>query len=197
MAVPQAVSFDGVVLAGGRSRRMGRDKALLPAPDGRALWQRQVELLRSAGVQRVWISAREDQTWAVPEAAVVRDEVTDAGPLAGVVAAWRRSQATHLIVLAVDLPDLPLSWLLRLQQASAVDVGVVGLRPGGPFEPLAASYPRSWRPAWEDALGAGRLGLQRLLIEARSSGALREIMIGPENAPWFRNLNTPADLASE
>lgn len=67
----------------------------------------------------------------------------------------------------------------------------------GVFEPLAACYPRAWLPSWRAALHDGRLSLQPLLREAYERGALAAEPIGSAETPWFRNLNTPADLASE
>ncbi|MBL9205459.1 MAG: molybdenum cofactor guanylyltransferase [Opitutaceae bacterium] len=190
-------TFDGVLLAAGRSRRMGSDKALVPVAGGRVLWERQVDVLRAAGVRRLWISARPDQGWVPAGAAVVTDERADAGPLAGVVAAWRKSEASHLLVLAVDLPDLPASWLARLMARAKEDCGVAGCHPTGIFEPLAACYPRAWLPDWSAALQSGRLSVQQLLSEADAGEQLVKMPIGSAETPWFRNLNSPADLRSE
>lgn len=197
MSAPSFPSFDGVLLAAGRSRRMGSDKALLPVAGGRVLWERQVDVLRAAGVLRLWISARPDQGWVPAGAAVVTDERADAGPLAGVVAAWRKSEASHLLVLAVDLPELPVSWLNRLMARVEADCGVAGRHPTGIFEPLAACYPRNWLPGWSAALQSGRLSVQKLLAEADAGGQLVKMPIASGEAPWFLNLNSPADLRSE
>jgi molybdopterin-guanine dinucleotide biosynthesis protein A len=190
-------SFDGVLLAAGQSRRMGSDKALIPVAGGRTLWERQVDVLRAAGVRTVWVSARPDQGWVPRDATVVTDERVDAGPLAGVVAAWSRSEASHLLVLAVDLPALPVSWLARLMDRADDAGGVAGRHPTGVFEPLAACYPRTWLSSWRAALQDGRLSMQPLLREAYERRALVAEPIGAAETPWFRNLNTPADLASE
>jgi len=188
------LTFDAVLLAGGRSRRMGSDKALLTTPSGELLWQRQWRLLGEAGAGRRWLSVRADQTWVPPAVPTVRDLQPDAGPLAGVIAAWEESAATHLLVLAVDLPVLPVTWLIRLKQRARPGCGVAGRHPEGHFEPLAAVYPRSWLPLWVEALNQGATGLQRLLHAALESDRLQVEPIGPADAPWFHNLNTPGDL---
>ena len=57
--------FSAVVLAAGYSKRMGRDKALLPAPaDGVPLWDRQRRVLAEAGAAEIFLSARDGQRWA-------------------------------------------------------------------------------------------------------------------------------------
>jgi len=188
------LTFDAVLLAGGRSRRMGSDKALLATPSGEPLWQRQWKLLGEAGAGRRWLSVRVDQAWVPPDVLTVRDSQPDAGPLAGVIAAWEASAATYLLVLAVDLPDLPAGWMIRLRQLARPDCGVAGRHPGGQFEPLAAVYPRSWLPQWAGALRQGNSGLQRLLLEAFEGERLHAEAIRPEEAPWFHNLNSPVDL---
>jgi len=173
---------------------MGSDKALLATASGEPLWQRQWRVLEEAGTGRRWLSVRADQAWVPPEVPTVRDAQSDAGPLAGVIAAWDASTATHLLVLAVDLPALPVDWMIRLRQLARPGCGAAGRYPGGHFEPLAAVYPRSWLPQWVGALNQGASSLQRLLHAALEADRLRVEPIGPAEAPWFHNLNTPADL---
>lgn len=184
-----ACKSSGVVLAGGRSRRMGREKALLEV-NGEPLWQRQMRVLREAGVAEVWLSARPEQTWAVTGGAdgVVHDAIPDAGPLAGIVAALHAMRGTHLAVLAVDLPRMEPAWLRTLVGRCRLGFGGVGRR-GGFFEPLAAIYPREILAAAEAALTSGERSLQRLLAAEAERFAVVEI--GAEEAAWFENWNEP------
>lgn len=187
-------SFDGVLLAGGRSLRMGTDKACLTLPDGSALWRRQRAVLEEAGAATVFLSVRPEQTWADAEAHRVEDCLPDAGPLAGIVAAFERSRATHLHVLAVDLPRLPARWLRELSRHCRIDTGACGRHADGTFEPLAAVFPVSWLPEWRAVLVAGDRSLQRLLTRAWERGALLAKPIETAQADWFHNVNRPADL---
>lgn len=76
-------------MAGGRSSRMGRDKALL-CEKGEAWWQRQTRILAASGADPVWLSRRGGQV--VPEGCMcIHDLVTDRGPLAGIQAALKAS----------------------------------------------------------------------------------------------------------
>ncbi len=143
--------FSAVLLAAGRSTRMGRDKALLAGArdvasngaDGAAragelvpLWQRQREVLARAGAAEILLSARAEQAWAANAlaagkfAAIVRDASPDCGPLAGIVAALRRAAHPHLAVLAIDLPRMQAAWLTALLAECALGVGGVGRRRG-------------------------------------------------------------------
>src|SRR5262245_21418784 len=73
------VQFSAVLLAGGKSSRMGRDKAALVV-DGVPLWQRQLATLRAAGAREVFVSGAARGPWTGMEC--IHDEVKGAGPLA-------------------------------------------------------------------------------------------------------------------
>jgi len=166
---------------------MGRDKALLLV-DGQPLWARQVAILREAGAEEILISARPEQMWVPEGAIVVRDLVSDAGPLAGIAAALARCETSHLIVLAVDLPQMPAAWFRQLWVHCRPGVGAVG-RNGKFFEPLAAIYSRELLPLAQAALAAGNYSLQRLITQAGERFQVRDI--SAEEAPWFANWNEP------
>jgi len=196
------MKFSAVVLAAGRSRRMGSDKALLCVEE-RTLWQRQCDVLREAGATEVFLSARTDQLWAEDPAvvgrfdAIVRDVKPDCGPLGGIVAALERASCSHLAVLAIDLPAMDAAWFHRLATLAVQgepEVGVVGRREGY-FEPLAALYPKT---AYEVALAAlttGDYSLQRLIAQGVSRGLFREIEIAPAEGGRFANWNEQRSLS--
>ena len=184
-------SWSAVVLAAGRSTRMGSDKAILPAADGRAMWERQGSVLQAAGATEIFISARPEQAWVPAGVAVVRDARADAGPLAGIVAALERAAHGHLMVLAVDLPAMRAEGFGELRARCGPGVGAVGRHSGatGCFEPLAAIFPREILPAARAALGRGEGSLQRLIAAEAARFAVREI--GADEAAWFENRNEP------
>lgn len=184
-----SVTFSAVLLAGGHSTRMGGDKALLPF-EGRALWERQWALLEEVGVAQKFLSARADQDWVPEGITVVRDGLTDAGPLAGIAAALSQAETTHLIVLAVDLPQMQAVWFDALREDCAMDVGAVGKR-DGLYEPLAAIYPCSLRESAEQALQSDDRSLQRFI--ARADVAMKSREISPTQAGLFANWNRPSD----
>lgn len=101
----------GIVLAGGRSSRMGRDKAMLDW-HGRPLLARQLERLRAAGVDAARVSGRRPDYDGIPDA------MPDAGPvggLAGIAAAV--TGTVQLLVVPVDMPLLTPDLLARLRTA--------------------------------------------------------------------------------
>lgn len=184
--------FSGVLLAAGRSRRMGSDKALLDR-DGAPLWQRQRAVLAAAGAREIFLSARPEQSWAAAApgfAAVLHDAMPDGGPLVGITAAIERQSHPHLAVLAVDLPRLPAAWFAILLAKCGSGVGCVGRR-GDRFEPLAAVYPREMKwLAWEH-LARGEFALQPLIGAAIGQGRLQVTDVQPDQEAWFENWNEP------
>lgn len=147
----------GVVLAGGRSLRMGRDKAWLEV-GGKPLLLRQLGLLTEAGLRNIAIAAGPEDRDPLPctpaEIPLLRDLHPGLGPLAGVERGLRWARGLRpdpddgwTLVLAVDLPGMSAGWLRRLIAAIRPGSGCVALH-GDRLEPLAAIYPnRSWAVA--------------------------------------------------
>jgi molybdopterin-guanine dinucleotide biosynthesis protein A len=188
-------AFSGVVLAAGRSSRMGREKALLEI-DGIPLWQRQRDVLAAAGAAEIFLSARPDQSWAWNAqgfTALIHDAMPSSGPIAGISSALERASHPFLAVIAVDLPAITADWFRGLLAACTTGCGVVGRR-GEAYEPLAAVYPREikWR-VWE-ALAGGQYSLQELMKAAVAQALMRERQITAEEVSLFANWNREADL---
>ncbi len=95
--------YSAVLLAGGKSSRMGCNKAFLQIA-GKPLWQRQLATLRRLSPEQLMISGPAREEWKDNE--IVADEIANAGPLAGISAALRRCTTPRLVVLAVDLPKI-------------------------------------------------------------------------------------------
>ncbi len=183
-------SFSAVLLAGGKSSRMGRDKAFLEI-DGVPLWRRQIETLRALSPAEVFISGPAREEWR--GFAVVADEIPEAGPLAGIAASLRRCAASHLAVLAVDLPRMTPDFLRSLLALCAPMGGVVAMADSF-YEPLAAVYPEAFLPLADAYLARGELSLQRVVASAVATGMLRERPLTPDEQSLFLNVNTPGDL---
>ena len=184
--------FAAVLLAGGQSRRMGRDKALLPLPDGRLLWERQLGILRELGPAELFISGfvRPGFPEDVP---LLADELPGRGPLGGIAAALAAMRSPRLVVLAVDLPAMTAGFLSRLLGESPDGRGIVP-RHGGPngfYEPLAAVYPVGCRTLARERLAGEDWSLQTFVRAA--GGALREHQIAATEEPLFANWNAPLD----
>lgn len=138
----------GLVLAGGRSTRMGTDKAALIHPDGRSLARRTYDLLAGAGCVDVVLSLRHDQEIPVgfsdlPDLAIIRDPIdSTGGPLVGIVAAMSLHPGADWLVLACDLPRLDAATLSHLVASKHPDELFLSYRSefDGLPEPLCALY---------------------------------------------------------
>jgi molybdopterin-guanine dinucleotide biosynthesis protein A len=182
----------GLLLAGGRSQRMGRDKAALDW-QGRPLGEHQAASLAASGVWPLQLSCRAEQTWTPAGFTRVEDR-TDAGALGAFVAALASSPAPVTTVLAVDLPLVTSGLLANLTgRAREEQISIVPLH-NETFEPFAAAWHRSALPALQTALVANR-SLQETCAELLATGLLQPHALTPEESRQLANLNTPADLA--
>jgi molybdopterin-guanine dinucleotide biosynthesis protein A len=188
--------LSGVVLAGGLSTRMGSDKALVEF-EGVPLWRRQYNLLAQAGASDRMLSVRAEQKWPPLDVTRVVDATPDLGPMAGIAAALAKLRGSHLLVLAVDMPRVPLVWFARLRERCAERIGVVGARADGNFEPLAAIYPQAMLPMVRAAVSDRELSLQKLIGRGVEEGFLRVQEIPAAEAAWFENWNDPADVSGQ
>ncbi len=184
--------FAAVLLAGGRSRRMRQDKALLPLPDGRRLWERQLAVLRALEPAELFISgpAREGFPLDVP---LLADDASGLGPLAGIAAALQVIRSPRLVVLAVDLPAMTTGFLRGLLIGGTV-VGVVPQMDDGFFEPLAAVYPREALATAEALLPGGDRSLQSFVRSLVGTGLVNARPVAGTDNKLFTNWNSPQDL---
>lgn len=180
------------ILAGGKSTRMGSDKAFVML-DGRTLLARSLDEARCvAGDVRIVGSAEKFAAFAP----VVEDVFRDCGPLGGIHAALRASSANLNLVLAVDVPfaarELLRYLIMRAQRSSRV---VTVPRVGGGWQPLCAVYRREFAGTAETALRAGRYKIDALFAEVNVQAIQEAELAQAGFAPaLFRNLNTKHDL---
>jgi molybdopterin-guanine dinucleotide biosynthesis protein A len=135
----------GLVLVGGQSQRMGRDKALLTYGDGRTQLEVTSSLLQGV-CQQVFISQRKEQGFPIPaDTKAVYDSVDEVkGPLCGILSAMRAHPEAHWLVLACDLPYLKITTLEKLIaefQKEAPQLMAYRSTHDGLPEPLCAIYP--------------------------------------------------------
>ena len=142
--------FSAVILAGGQSRRMGRDKAWLPI-NGEPLLARQIELMHQLSPVEVFISGRMDTDYSSFQCPVLQDRFPDAGPLAGIERALAVASSSLVLVLAVDMPNISVPFLRTLADQCAEGHGLIP-RLKNSIEPLVAFYPKCAQPLAESQL---------------------------------------------
>ncbi|GAC1456711.1 MAG: hypothetical protein PVS2B3_04120 [Steroidobacteraceae bacterium] len=180
----------GLVLAGGRSLRMGRDKATLPYGDGTPQLERAVALL-GRHAARVYVSVRADQA-ADPlraQFAQIKDLHENLGPIAGLLAAQAQHPEVAWLVLACDLPlldDASLTHLVSKRDATRTATAYRSSHDGLP-EPLCAIYEPVSREALSVWVAAGKQCPRKFL-----SGADVALLDEP-NPRALDNINTPPE----
>jgi molybdenum cofactor guanylyltransferase len=183
--------FSALVLAGGRSSRMGSPKALIDM-DGIPLWLRQAALLQSLRPAELLISAGSDWYPGGGPWRVVNDRSPGRGPLGGIDAALATMETDLLLVLAVDMPAMSAEFLGALIDRAG-PLGVVPVD-AGLYQGLAAVYPKSSSLLVEESLCGDDYSLQRLMISAVAQGLMTALPISDADRPLFRNVNNPDDL---
>src|SRR5437762_7064366 len=128
--------LSAVLLAGGESHRMGRDKATVYYK-GEPLWRRQSGLLLTISPLEILISARGDPSWRSSDMRFVPDVPPSCGPLSGLAAAMTAMRGTHLLVLAIDMPLMTDAYLRNMYDLAGPGKGVLPTIRSRP-EPLAA-----------------------------------------------------------
>lgn len=145
--------FSMIVLAGGKSSRMGMDKADLYIGD-RTFLQIQIEKGKCLGIEDIQVSGYHGTNCDIP---VTQDRIPGKGPLGGLEICLRRAKNEKCLVLGVDIPLVPVSELKRLLRASAgSDAMAMILKQGGREQPLIAVYSRSLADAMLEEITCGK-----------------------------------------
>jgi len=192
--VRDGIKFDvtAFVLAGGKSSRMGSDKAFLEL-GGETLLSRALQAAGSVAGE-VRIVGAPQKFAAFGE--VIEDVYRGQGPLGGIHAALSNSQTELNLVLAVDLPFVGREFLeFLLLRARESDAMVTVPRAGGGLQPLCAAYRRGFAEVAERSLRAGNNKIDSLFATLETCVIEEdELARAGFSVEMFRNLNTPEEL---
>lgn len=186
------MKFSAVILAGGKSTRMGRDKAWVEH-DGKPLVQLAVEKVRELGVAQIFISGRPDKDYSRLKCRVLFDLEPGFGPMGGIERGLHECVSPLLLVLAVDLPRMTTAFLRKLSARCDPLTGVVPtLR--GELEPLAAIYPKRCHAIAFDFIARSRYAARNFAEACLREQAVRKHPVGQADAGCFGNWNRPEDV---
>jgi molybdopterin-guanine dinucleotide biosynthesis protein A len=181
-----------VILAGGQSRRMGFNKALLEV-GGRPLIRVLTDRIRPLTGQ-ILISSNDDSSYEFLHLPVVPDQYVGHGPLAGFHAAMLWKICPLYIVLACDLPNLQAPLLRNLISFAKGFDAAIPRTQDGLAHPLCAVYRRTCLPSVEKALIRGA----NKVIESFLDDSISVRWVGPDEGQFrtedLANINTPEDL---
>lgn len=183
----------GVILAGGKSRRMGTNKALLPYR-GQPLIEHIARVMQKV-FERVIIVADEGEAYRFLNLPFYPDIHKDCGPLGGIHAAFHQTSADALFVVSCDLPGLTpklIEYILNVEAHASAVIPTSDER----LHPLCGLYRRKMLPQIEQAIRDGALAIHTLLEKV---GAVT-VPITPElpfyTKQLFSNVNSPDDFAA-
>jgi phospholipid/cholesterol/gamma-HCH transport system ATP-binding protein len=187
------VAVTAFILAGGKSTRMGTDKAFVSL-NGQSMLARMLDSAHSVTRDvRIVGEARKFAQFAP----TVEDVFQDCGPLGGIHASLRASSTELNLILAVDLPFVSpplLQYLITRAQSSPGAIATVP-HAGGGWQPLCAVYRRELADAAESAIRRGRYKIDELFDVVRTQPIEEAELAGAGFLPaMFRNLNTKEEL---
>ncbi len=183
------MTLAAAVLAGGRSSRMGTNKALIEV-DGRAMADRVLDAARAVGVDPVVILGGDPYELAALSAPVVLDRYPGEGPVAGVLGALRHFEgaAERVLVLPCDLAHVDAATLLPLIEAEAGDgFSQVWVAATERLEPMCAIWSIQAADRIQELFDAGERALHAVISE------LPHVAVTVDPA-GLANINTPDQL---
>lgn len=179
------------ILCGGKSRRMGFDKAFLKAQEQYLLLQT-VRTLESLFEQTVLVSntkAKFEDRADFGKLPVIEDLYTEKGPMGGIVSALKQVQTEYIFVMACDMPLTDISLIERMYKKLGQEQVLVCSHQGR-LEPLFAFYHKSCIPVFETQIEKGELRPR----SAFSSLNVEVYDLRDGETRDFVNLNTPEDV---
>lgn len=191
-ALPK-LNATGILLAGGKSSRMKRDKAFLEL-QGKSLAERSIEVLKAV-FSEVLISSNKPELFTSFALPVIQDETPNRGPLEGLYQGLRAARYDEVFFVACDMPFLD-EKLIRYLAAWSPDYDVVVPKLESGLHPLHAFYHRRCLAVIKNNLEAGLLKIMDIYsscsVKFVSEAELAEFS-KLENA--FCNVNTPKEWA--
>lgn len=183
------MNLSAIILTGGKSRRMGQDKALLVF-ESHSLLQRAVSLCQ-ASCRHVVISSN-TSTHTMGDIPLIADEIPDCGPMGGLYSCLKNTPTTWSFLLSVDAPFVPPAFINYLWQNTHGYEAVVPVHQNGK-EPLVALYHKNILGMLEQCLQASEYKMHSLLQQINTHFVKADKWV-QQYPNIFCNLNRPEDL---
>jgi molybdenum cofactor guanylyltransferase len=181
----------GVILAGGKSRRMGRDKAFLPFGKG-LLIERVIEVIQQVTADVILIANTPEQYQRF-DLPMFSDVIPDAGSLGGIYTGLVYAKTPYSLCLACDMPFVKPAFL-RILCDTAAEADVVIPKNAEDFQPLCAVYSQACREPIRQRIDAGRLKITGFFDQVRVRVIEGDLLAryDPHDVMFF-NANTPEE----
>lgn len=185
------LKMQGIVLAGGKSRRFGQDKALAKVGE-LTLLEHAIGLLQSLALE-VTIITQAARNYSFPHCTIIEDLIPEKGPLGGLYTACAYYKKTSLLVLTCDMPGLrPAILQTLLQHYDPEKEAVVFTRDHQKIQPFPGIYQTSIGTKIRIALSCNKLSMHTLLDQLEST----RLSADPLSSKTFLNINHIRDLES-
>jgi molybdenum cofactor guanylyltransferase len=185
------IQVTGVILAGGKSRRMGRDKAFLPFGKG-VLIERVIEVVRAVTDELLLITNTPEQyqRFGLP---MVSDVIPEAGSLGGIYTGLVHAKTPYSLALACDMPFVKPAFS-RFLCDIAGEADVIIPKNAEDFQPLCTVYAQACREPIRQRIEAGRLKITGFFDQVRVRVIEGEVLAryDPHDVMFF-NANTPEE----
>lgn len=193
----------GVVIAGGRSSRMGQNKALLEHPMGDSLFWEVAHAKLASVCDLVGVSLAGDEHGLIDALAmrsipVHADQSAELGPVSALLSGLSAAEsagAESALFLPVDLPLLPVDWLARLAREVSPSGACVGAGYSLPIQPLLANLPVSAKSVLQREFSSGKRSA-RAILAALGAKQLGPQAFSADQDQWqsaLFNVNTPEE----
>ena len=187
------MSVSAAIMAGGKSRRMGQDKAWIEL-DGQPLIRRVADVLAQVADEVIIVA--NDPRYSALGLRVVPDRYPDGGALGGIATGVSAATYDRVLVAACDMPFLSVEvWRVLLDHRYDGDVVIPKL--GNDLETMHALYTKTCLAPMERALAAGKMRVISFFDEVRVRTIDEsELRVADPTLRSFTNVNTPEELAA-
>lgn len=180
-------NITGIVLAGGKSSRMGSDKGLLKIDDTTFI-ERIIEAMKPLVNQIIIVSNNpEYDQFGYTR---IEDDIKDSGPLAGLYSGLKHSNSEFNLILSCDIPLIKTEMLKMLVEADYKNNEVTQIECNGKTMPLIAIYQKKCMHKCLELLQQGERRLRIAVIQMKTN----TILIDTEFDVFVQNINTKEDL---
>jgi molybdopterin-guanine dinucleotide biosynthesis protein A len=182
--------ISGAILAGGKSKRMGEDKALVKIRNT-TLIERAVQAMKPV-ISRPMIITNAPEKFNYLNLPLYHDVIPNLGPLGGIYTALNYATDNYVLVMACDLPNVTTRIIQELwNRGGRQDILV--LDAGFGLEPLCAVYSKRCIPIIKDQIEKGELKVTDFFPKMQKVEVLKLKEIDDSLSGRFLNVNTPAD----
>ncbi len=177
----------GIILAGGKSSRMGTEKGLLLL-EGKPFVQHIVEALQPIAKEIIIVSSNSEyDTFGVKR---IEDIIPESGPIAGLHTGLTNSETKNNLVVSCDVPLVTTSLLRKLFQFETEDYDIVQFEAERKTIPLIALYKKRCAQKCLKLLSKGEKRLRKLVSESNT----KTILVEEKDLPLIKNINAIEDL---